>query len=70
MKHKKDKDENYKWKRLFSPEETACYLNLSIRTIYNRISKNAKNPFPFKVRRIGRLPKFDIHDLEIYVDSL
>jgi len=70
MENKKKKDQNYQWKRLLSPEETARYLNLSIRTVYNRISRNAKNPFPFRVKRIGRLPKFDIRDLETFVDSI
>jgi hypothetical protein len=66
----KSADYYYCGKRLLSVEETAWYLNLSKRTVYNRICRSSKNPFPFRVKRVGRLPKFDIRDLEAYVDSL
>ena len=67
-----DKSTNFYFfgKRLLSVAETARYLNISKRTIYNKICRNSKNPFPFKIKRIGRLPKFDIRDLEAYVDSI
>ncbi len=57
-------------RRLMSVEETAEYLGISPRTIYNRICHGTKNPFPIRVRRIGKLIKFDINDIEAYVDSL
>ena len=57
-------------KRLLSVEETARYLGLSPRTIYNQICPKAKKPFPVKPKRVGKLVKFDIHDLNEYVDSL
>ena len=57
-------------KRLLSVEEAARYLGLSPRTIYNGIAPKSKNPFPVKAKRIGKLVKFDVRDLEKYVDSL
>jgi predicted DNA-binding transcriptional regulator AlpA len=57
-------------RRLVSIEEAAHYLDLSVKTIYNRISRKSKNPFPVKPKRIGKLVKFDLRDLEKYVDSL
>ncbi|MFH2061062.1 MAG: helix-turn-helix domain-containing protein [Pseudomonadota bacterium] len=57
-------------KRLLSPEETAAYLGISVRTIYNQISRRAKRKFPVKPKRVGRLVKFDIRDLDSYIESL
>jgi predicted DNA-binding transcriptional regulator AlpA len=57
-------------KRLLSVEETAAYIGLSPRTIYNGVAPRAKAPFPIKPKRIGKLIRFDIKDLDRYVDSL
>lgn len=57
-------------KRLLSVEETAEYLGLSPRTIYNQICRKAKRPFPLKPKRIGKLVKFDKHDIDAYIDAL
>jgi len=57
-------------RRLLSVEETANYLGLSPRTIYNAVARKSKKPFPVKPKRIGKLVKFDIRDLEQYVESL
>jgi len=57
-------------KRLFSVEETAEYLGLSPRTLYNRIGQRAESPFPIKPKRIGKLVKFDVEDLESHIESL
>ncbi len=57
-------------KRLLSVEETASFLGISVRTIYNQICRKAKNKFPIKPKRIGRRILFDVRDLEHYVDSL
>ena len=62
--------ENQTIKRLLSVEETAQYLGLSARTIYNAIAPKSKKPFPVKAKRVGKLVKFDIRDLEKYVDEL
>jgi len=57
-------------KRLLSAEETARYLGISVRTIYNRIGRKAEKPFPVKPKRIGRLIRFDLQDLDRYIESL
>jgi predicted DNA-binding transcriptional regulator AlpA len=57
-------------KRLLSVEETAKYLGISPRTLYNAVAPKSKNPFPVKPKRVGKLVKFDIRDLEKYVESL
>ena len=57
-------------KRLFTVEETAYYLGLAPRTIYNAVAPKSKNPFPVKPKRIGKLVRFDVRDLDRYVDSL
>jgi excisionase family DNA binding protein len=57
-----------KW--LLTVEETAQLLGISSRTIYNGICRRSKTPFPVKPKRIGRAVRFDIRDLEAYVDSL
>lgn len=57
-------------KRLLSIQETAQYLGISQKTIYNQTGPRAKKVFPIKVKRIGKLVKFDIKDLDEYIDSL
>ncbi len=57
-------------KRLLSVEEAAVYLGLSPRTIYNGVAPSSSNPFPVKPKRIGKAVRFDIRDLDRYVDSL
>ena len=57
-------------KRLLSVEETAQYLSISPRSIYNRVCKKAKKPFPVKPKRIGKLIRFDVRDLDAYIDGL
>jgi excisionase family DNA binding protein len=62
--------EGFHNKRLLNVEETATYLGLSPRTIYNAVARKSKKPFPVKPKRIGKLVRFDIRDLERYVESL
>ena len=57
-------------KRLLSVEETATYLGLSPRTIYNGVAPGSKNPFPVKAKRIGKLVRFDIRDLDKFCEGL
>lgn len=59
-----------KGRRLLSVEETAAYLGISPRTIYNKIGRKAKNKFPVKPKRIGKLVKFDLRDLDAFIESL
>jgi len=57
-------------KRLLSVQETAKDLGISARTIYNQIEQKAKSKFPIKAKRIGKLVKFDIQELDTYIKSL
>jgi excisionase family DNA binding protein len=57
-------------KRLLSVHEAAHYLGLSPRTLYNGVAPKSKVPFPVRPKRIGKLVRFDIRDLDRYVDSL
>jgi len=57
-------------KRFLSVEETAQYLGLSPRTIYNQVGPRAKKRFPIKPKKIGGLVKFDRNDIEQYIESL
>jgi len=62
--------ENRIEKRLLSVKETARFLGISPRTIYNGIHRKSKKKFPVKPKRIGKLVKFDIRELESYIESL
>jgi len=57
-------------KRLLSVEEAACYLGLSPRTLYNGVAPKSKKPFPIKPKRIGGAVRFDIRDLERFIDTV
>ena len=57
-------------KRLLDIKEAAQYLGISERTLYNRIAPKAQNPFPIKVKRVGKSVRFDLEDLKRFVDSL
>ena len=57
-------------KRLLSILETAVYLGLSPRTLYNGIAPKSKTPFPIKPKRWGKRVLFDLKELDAYVDSL
>jgi predicted DNA-binding transcriptional regulator AlpA len=62
--------ENLFGKRLLSVEEAARYLGIAPRTIYNKTGRRAKVKFPVKPKRVGGSLRFDIKDLERYVESL
>jgi excisionase family DNA binding protein len=57
-------------RRLLTVEETANYLNLAPRTIYNGIGRKAKKPFPIRPKRIGGAVRFDLQDLDNYINQL
>ena len=58
------------FKRLLTVEEAARYLGISPRTIYNKISAKSKTPFPVKPKRINGSVRFDIQELDRYIESL
>jgi excisionase family DNA binding protein len=57
-------------KRLYTVEESADYLGLSPRTIYNGIAPKSKKPFPIRPRRYGSKPLFEKSELDRFADSL
>lgn len=61
---------NFIQKRLLSVQEAAVFLGISPRSIYNGIHRKAKKRFPVPTKRIGKLVKFDIRDLEDFVEKL
>ena len=62
--------ERKKQKRWYSAKEAADYVGISIRSLYNMTGPKAKRKFPVRPRRVGRLLKFDIRELESYLESL
>ena len=58
------------FKRLLTVEETGIYLGLSPRTIYNAVAPKSKAPFPVKPKRIGKLVRFDVRELDQFVKNL
>jgi excisionase family DNA binding protein len=55
-------------KRFFNVKEVAEYLNISEKTIYNKLSLKT---FPIKAKRLGRKTiLFEITDVVRYADSL
>lgn len=60
--------ERYGGRLLLSVSETGNVLGLAPQSIYNRISKAAKKPFPIKVVRMGG-PKFNVHDIARYIST-
>jgi len=59
-----------KVKRLMSVLEAANYLGLSPRTLYSAVAPKSRNPFPVKPKRLGRAVRFDVRDLDQFIDSL
>ena len=52
---------------LLSVKETAEVLRCEAQTIRNRLSKNARNPFPIKPKRVGRRVFFRRGDVEAFL---
>ena len=57
-------------KRFWNVHETAHYLGLAPRTVYNRVAPGAPNPFPIRSRRLGRKVLFDRNDVEAFAANL
>jgi len=56
-------------KRLFTIQEAAHYLGFSPRTLYNGTGPRAKKPFPLKAIRIGTSVRFDLLDLDRFIEE-
>jgi predicted DNA-binding transcriptional regulator AlpA len=57
-------------KRLLTVKETAQYLGISTQTLYSRTGRRSKNPFPVKPKRGGRKVRFDVEELNRYIESI
>jgi len=56
--------------RFISVPAAAEYLGISAKTLYNRTHRKAENPFPVKVKKIGRRSLFDVTELDKFILSL
>jgi len=55
---------------LLSVKKVAERLSIAEKSIYNRICRGAKDPFPIKVKRFMGKPLFDSRDVEAFIESL
>ncbi len=56
-------------KRWISIRETAKYLGVSSRSIYNGTGPKATRNLPFKPRRFGKLWRFDRYEIDRYFET-
>lgn len=56
--------------KLLTIKEVAELLQISERSIYNGVRKKAERPFPIKVKRVGKLIRFDPKDVQNYIDKI
>lgn len=59
--------EIFKGKLFITIKELAELLGISPRSIYNQLSAGK---FPITPKRVGRLIRFDVRDVEAYIASL
>jgi excisionase family DNA binding protein len=60
-------NDQFQDKRLMSVQELAQYLGMSHWTVRAKIRNDE---FPFKPRRLGRFLKFDIQEVDRYINNL
>ncbi|MFA7455641.1 MAG: helix-turn-helix domain-containing protein [Desulfobulbaceae bacterium] len=56
-------------RRLLTVDETAQYLGLAPVTVRKGLGRKAKKPFPVKPIRIGRAVRFDVNDLNAFIEA-
>jgi len=59
--------DQFQEKRLMNVQELAQYLGMSHWTVRAKVRNNE---FPFKPRRLGRFLRFDIQEVDRYINSL
>jgi hypothetical protein len=69
-KHKRNFIIVQQWPRLMDLPTAAAYIGMAEKTLRNRISRKAGDPFEVKPKRRGRKVLFDRRDLDRYADSL
>lgn len=58
------------WPRLMDIPTAAAYIGMAEKTLRNRISRKADDPFEVRPKRRGRKVLFDRKELDAYADSL
>jgi predicted DNA-binding transcriptional regulator AlpA len=61
---------DFKGKRLLKVKATAKLLSIAPQSIYNGIGKKSKNKLPIEPIRIGKSIRFDLEDINEYIESL
>lgn len=56
-------------KRLYTVNEVADMFGLSARSLRNKIAPKASHPFPIRPIRVGGAVRFDIKDIEAYLQA-
>ena len=56
--------------RMLCYRDAAAYLGLAEQTLRNRTSRKAKQPLPFRPKRVAGKPVFDRLELDRFCDSL
>ena len=56
-------------KRWLTVDQTAEYLNLKPKSIYNKVSRKSKMEFPVKARRFGGKILFDRKEIDQYLEA-
>jgi len=57
-------------RRLLTVEQAAEYVGMAAGTLYNQVAPKAKRKFPVKPIRLDGKVRFDVLDLDAYIDSL
>ena len=58
-------------KRLTDITGLANYLPINVKTLLNRLTRRAKDPFPIKpVFYVGRSPRWDLNKVDQYLDYM
>lgn len=57
-------------KRYLTVNDVADRLQMSARTIYTQVAPKAKKKFPIKPKRFGKLLRWDVRDVDAYLESL
>jgi len=57
-------------KRYLTADDLAEMLQISVRTIYTQVAPKSKRKFPLKPKRFGKLLRWDVRDVNAYLENL
>ena len=58
-------------KRLTDITGLANYLPINVKTLRNRLTRRAKDPFPIKpVFYVGRSPRWNLDEVDSFIDEM